>query len=214
MGSSPLARGKLDHAPALIAQIRLIPARAGKTRPCACSDRSDPAHPRSRGENVTVWTADERAEGSSPLARGKPEMGCLPRRKAGLIPARAGKTQGPVLSGHCDRAHPRSRGENPVQQGALGLAAGSSPLARGKQNGLITRTTRVRLIPARAGKTRVRRVEQLLHGAHPRSRGENRCGARFAFGTRGSSPLARGKRAEHGGEHRRLRLIPARAGKT
>ena len=50
-GSSPLTRGKPVLTPPLIAEVRLIPAHAGKTghrRGCAPPGR---AHPRSRGEN-------------------------------------------------------------------------------------------------------------------------------------------------------------------
>ena len=90
----------------------LIPARAGKT--------------------LYRWTSLAGARGSSPLARGKPQLSArfvewlgsspLARGKrggglcrvlcVGLIPARAGKTDEPLTGVNNARAHPRSRGEN------------------------------------------------------------------------------------------------------
>ena len=50
-GSSPLTRGKLAEKVLQAAEMRLIPAHAGKTT--RTPDRLPwiPAHPRSRGEN-------------------------------------------------------------------------------------------------------------------------------------------------------------------
>ena len=50
--------------------------------------------------------------------------------------------------------------------------------------------------------------------AHPRSRGENRVGARARVFPPGSSPLTRGKRGRSSPRRPRRRLIPAHAGKT
>ena len=71
-----------------------------------------------------------------------------------------------------------------------------------------------RLIPAHAGKTlrcgcRCGRI-----WAHPRSRGENPSKARPCCRLRGSSPLTRGKPGLSARTLRRVRLIPAHAGKT
>ena len=70
-GSSPLTRGKLptDEVPALIGG--LIPAHAGKTPPPMDSKALDTAHPRSRGENVSMAPLGTQGWGSSPLTRGK-----------------------------------------------------------------------------------------------------------------------------------------------
>ena len=71
-----------------------------------------------------------------------------------------------------------------------------------------------RLIPARAGNTRVPRIVSMILTAHPRSRGEHCAGgAKQGFGG-GSSPLARGTLARCVCLLARLRLIPARAGNT
>ena len=111
----------------------LIPAHAGKTGLRNTSRAMYRAHPRSRGENVTVSEGWEKLEGSSPLTRGKPEPGPVSASATGLIPAHAGKTTRKAQRRRSDRAHPRSRGENIVV---------SWPYFRGTW-----------LIPAHAGKT-------------------------------------------------------------
>ena len=132
--------------------------------------------------------------GSSPLTRGKQKLPQLQAPQPGLIPAHAGKTESGWNYHAVNRAHPRSRGENPGCDTVRPLTAGSSPLTRGKP-----------------------RVD--LHGvapvvAHPRSRGENgRKGRKVGF-PKGSSPLTRGKQGR-GSEWRCVDgLIPAHAGKT
>ena len=52
-GSSPLTRGKLSDVYDEIRDIRLIPAHAGKTIIRDFLSQFVPAHPRSRGENVS-----------------------------------------------------------------------------------------------------------------------------------------------------------------
>ena len=93
-----------------------------------------------------------------------------------------------------NRAHPRSRGENPT-----------SCLPCWRRTGLI---------PAHAGKTQETANMLASSWAHPRSRGEN-----IEHGTRvnpadGSSPLTRGKLPLQAVMSREGGLIPAHAGKT
>ena len=75
-------------------------------------------------------------------------------------------------------------------------------------------SSRIRLIPARAGNTQSVRSRPSLSPAHPRSRGEHR-GARIRIPfSPGSSPLARGTLGLRSAGGTRHRLIPARAGNT
>ena len=112
LGSSPLTRGKLPRPRGRSSGCRLIPAHAGKTCGRTGFAPSSTAHPRSRGENHHAGYAIDAEAGSSPLTRGKQDLGYRCDGLIGLIPAHAGKTvQGRRRCRH-GRAHPRSRGEN------------------------------------------------------------------------------------------------------
>ena len=213
-GSSPLTRGKLSTRGILAIYGGLIPAHAGKTPSTRPSTRSTRAHPRSRGENVTIGPLTVVDRGSSPLTRGKPSRCGLHRLCRGLIPAHAGKTRSDCRARRNLRAHPRSRGENPTVPVRAGPVAGSSPLTRGKPATRPRRPSSRRLIPAHAGKTGAYWPSETRPWAHPRSRGENASSSRFTATARGSSPLTRGKRAAQRGLFRVAGLIPAHAGKT
>ena len=84
-GSSPLARGLLMGYPNLSPGTRIIPARAGFTAPHRPAAPPRPDHPRSRGVYVVEEVAGVFLGGSSPLARGLPELlpGCA--RVPGII---------------------------------------------------------------------------------------------------------------------------------
>ena len=92
LGSSPRGRGKrvFDAEPDV--RRGLIPAWAGKTRSQGCRGCSTPAHPRVGGENHEIATSADLTAGSSPRGRGKRNHDVAPNRRAGLIPAWAGKT--------------------------------------------------------------------------------------------------------------------------
>ena len=173
---------------------RLIPAHAGKTLTDPSRQLQDPAHPRSRGENITRVVRVIRPHGSSPLTRGKPMSRAWRCGPDGLIPAHAGKTVVYCLPASAVAAHPRSRGENPMTREYLGAADGSSPLTRGKQSGELGIEHEFRLIPAHAGKTVTCATQAVHTAAHPRSRGENTAASRRTTARAGSSPLTRGKR--------------------
>ena len=94
------------------------------------------------------------------------------------------------------------------------LAAGSSPLTRGKPWAAIVDAWNAGLIPAHAGKTTGVEVGGEASGAHPRSRGENRGSRPIVLLLLGSSPLTRGKQARGLPPLGAVGLIPAHAGKT
>ena len=111
-------------------------------------------------------------------------------------------------------AHPRSRGENPVDALCGVLRAGSSPLTRGKLDSAPSDVVLARLIPAHAGKTKSVIMTGIARAAHPRSRGENEIARAEDVNGNGSSPLTRGKPGTDFGSPSLDRLIPAHAGKT
>ena len=131
-----------------------------------------------------------------------------------LIPAHAGKTASRITRPKPERAHPRSRGENPVSSAICRTSGGSSPLTRGKPRNLRHERSAPGLIPAHAGKTSGAVHVPVSAGAHPRSRGENRSPSGVRVGLGGSSPLTRGKRHAVRARGNPGGLIPAHAGKT
>ena len=152
-GSSPLTRGKPLATSRAARWLRLIPAHAGKTTHPVCSHAGAEAHPRSRRENPYSPCSLTVRSGSSPLTRGKlisvVRVSPTPR----LIPAHAGKTAFAAPGCNGDGAHPRSRGENTGEYSAYTFHDGSSPLTRGKRRSSPSRSRRLWLIPAHAGKT-------------------------------------------------------------
>ena len=152
--------------------------------------------------------------GSSPLARGTRGRGYPPWSCLRLIPARAGNTHAPMTRQRSHTAHPRSRGEHTVSVEPPSQTGGSSPLARGTRLIVFPGYGVGRLIPARAGNTVYRAAYHIPYSAHPRSRGEHETSNTTVSKRSGSSPLARGTPVNLAKNHRRERLIPARAGNT
>ena len=176
--------------------------------------RSARAHPRACGENTVYMFRAARTCGSSPRVRGKRNRNGNRAWSPGLIPARAGKTPPAPSSAPAPRAHPRACGENLERTSAPGTVRGSSPRVRGKPVPLTRPLGLLRLIPARAGKTRAPHPHRGAQPAHPRACGENYVHLVNALARGGSSPRVRGKLDPRPPPHQPNRLIPARAGKT
>ena len=213
-GSSPLARGLLDHGVHTPVCVGIIPARAGFTVGPLGGNAGQGDHPRSRGVYTARSSSTPSPSGSSPLARGlrgdrRPRC---PRTR--IIPARAGFTDQGAQAGPVAGDHPRSRGVyRPIERPGIG-ALGSSPLARGLRRDRPPRRLRPGIIPARAGFTP--RPGRQAAGApdHPRSRGVYAPGRGVRGGQDGSSPLARGLPPVTRMVTKPCRIIPARAGFT
>ena len=172
--------------------VRIIPARAGFTRPDARSSTTRGDHPRSRGVYAGTSFKTMLQRGSSPLARGLRGRNPGGRGHRGIIPARAGFTMG--LPGRCAliRDHPRSRGVYDQAWDDTMDGWGSSPLARGLPRPHALGARQGRIIPARAGFTRPGRRCPDPPGDHPRSRGVYLRSPTTEPCQSGSSPLARG----------------------
>ena len=174
----------------------------------------NPDHPRSRGVYSRSRSPRLIARGSSPLARGLLGQKRLDVRSAWIIPARAGFTRRLPESLREWWDHPRSRGVYPPLELALISPHGSSPLARGLLIVVRHIFSVSRIIPARAGFTRVRCTGECNRQDHPRSRGVYvECRTQTSQPS-GSSPLARGLRVHCARGRRPLGIIPARAGFT
>ena len=213
-GSSPRVRGKLRQDGERGVLNGLIPARAGKTSKGSPTLSKRWAHPRACGENEQYLVLRALEEGSSPRVRGKHRRVVDRPARAGLIPARAGKTGPSSRTRLPGPAHPRACGENWALFPAPVASSGSSPRVRGKPAVGGDSTNAYRLIPARAGKTRHPHVWVMAGAAHPRACGENHRVPEVDQRRLGSSPRVRGKRPPGGPCVPRARLIPARAGKT
>ena len=194
LGSSPRGRGKRGEDCLPRARLRLIPARAGKTRRPPSPVRVFQAHPRAGEENLRRCFPFLHLSGSSPRGQGKRERLADRVPHGRLIPARAGKTALSPPMGWNSTAHPRAGGENSTVERLSLSYSGSSPRGRGKRARIVGRSAGVRLIPARAGKTTTSTPSRPTLRAHPRAGGENqRLGCRGRL-RRGSSPRGRGKR--------------------
>ena len=193
-GSSPLARGLRRTCTCCAHCTGIIPARAGFT--CRTRQSSFPSwdHPRSRGVYSPCVTWGEWMDGSSPLARGLRELAFQPGGSPGIIPARAGFTDGLYLTPTERRDHPRSRGVYASFGASHAEDGGSSPLARG--------------LPFRA------EGDDGVVTDHPRSRGVYMSILADQRPASGSSPLARGLLDQIDHALVRAGIIPARAGFT
>ena len=138
----------------------------------------------------------------------------LAGRAARLIPARAGSTNPPLPGPHPGSAHPRASGEHLPQTRQDAAACGSSPRERGAPDAEDDGLGGGRLIPARAGSTRLWSRWCSVRSAHPRASGEHRTAWAYSPGVYGSSPRERGAHQRDHPQVRVRRLIPARAGST
>ena len=213
-GSSPLARGLRKDSSVYAGRRRIIPARAGFTRPVRRRGRAGRDHPRSRGVYLNGEHEAFPDGGSSPLARGLRPAGAGRLDPEGIIPARAGFTH-PRLRRHARGPdHPRSRGVYRRPGRFLTPSEGSSPLARGLPSRAPERPAPGRIIPARAGFTgHLVRITGMRQD-HPRSRGVYKVTLCSGVLDVGSSPLARGLRVVAASRRSTTGIIPARAGFT
>ena len=133
---------------------------------------------------------------------------------AGIIPARAGSTNGPPPTPRSCRDHPRSRGVDNSRRPSTDSGWGSSPLARGRPISVRAELNRHGIIPARAGSTRRRCGSTRQPPDHPRSRGVDQHRELRELLKYGSSPLARGRPGLKDSQQELVGIIPARAGST
>ena len=213
-GSSPLARGLQGPHRAVQERRGIIPARAGFTGRCRSRARGRRDHPRSRGVYGSWGTEGRMHQGSSPLARGLPDVWTEDGMVGGIIPARAGFTPASRRRWRCARDHPRSRGVYQWRPSAMAVWRGSSPLARGLPAAMRAIGNSVGIIPARAGFTGLGGIPGGESRDHPRSRGVYRGSTNSTEAAFGSSPLARGLLDGLRADLATVRIIPARAGFT
>ena len=213
-GSSPRVRGKPAGSCRVPPRLRIIPARAGQTRPDTCPllGRSD--HPRACGANLTPTGSNMVGLGSSPRVRGKPLDLLVAVVDLRIIPARAGQTRHSMRRIPAIADHPRACGANAAYFCTVALESGSSPRVRGKQLRGLHGGHHLRIIPARAGQTRPPSWWSSRTPDHPRACGANARSHSTTRSASGSSPRVRGKPIPTQCGSANMRIIPARAGQT
>ena len=170
-GSSPLARGLPAALTDQEITLRIIPARAGFTRPRPGPPSRPRDPPRSRGVYAPAHHLHPQRPASSPPARALPARTPGRRPARGRIPARAGFTPPRHPHRRAHRDHPRSRGVYWRPPARPPERPGSSPLARGLRGAPSVVAYITGIIPARAGFTRDARRGAHAGADHPRSRG-------------------------------------------
>ena len=111
-GSPPHARGRLIGSHPIRVGRGITPACAGKTDrlPARTALRAD--HPRMRGEDFMLASAQPLAAGSPPHARGRLHEHTELTLAERITPACAGKTRWRKARSPPKRDHPRMRGED------------------------------------------------------------------------------------------------------
>ncbi len=171
-------------------------------------------HPRGRGEHSRQSVTISGPVGSSPRARGTPNICCSSITHPRFIPAGAGNTLPDPEQERIRPVHPRGRGEHSFNTHQMKFCNGSSPRARGTRLRPLQQLGHRRFIPAGAGNTFVKVVCPVEAPVHPRGRGEHFQHPPLGTGMVGSSPRARGTPARTGFYLAWIRFIPAGAGNT
>ena len=211
-GSSPHARGtRYGHNGPRIT-TRFIPACAGNAPGTGLRESWPTVHPRMRGERLPAGSEIRMPDGSSPHARGTPDIAIVALLDERFIPACAGNAAYPQFIAHDHRVHPRMRGERTHRHKGIDLYIGSSPHARGTHPRPCRHLCPFRFIPACAGNARALFAAALRAAVHPRMRGERSSPQLMTQWPPGSSPLARGTRRGRGDLPQWRRGIPAGAG--
>ena len=171
MGSPPRARGKVSIKFAVVDDIRITPACAGKRHHAKPPLRNKGSPPRARGKDGRKRNLDGRP-GITPRARGKGYTISRSKRAVGITPACAGKSGERSVTSRQARDHPRVRGEKVPWVLPGNTQPGSPPRARGKAGSGWSCATSSGITPACAGKSRLTLKSPALPGDHPRVRGE------------------------------------------
>ena len=170
-------------------------------------------YPRVGGETTTAELSGVQVTGLSPRGRGNRRRRRRAVRRAGSIPAWAGKPCPSLQSCSTFGVYPRVGGETNARKRTNRASSGLSPRGRGNPSGDSSRLASFGSIPAWAGKPRAERGREIGQKVYPRVGGETgRRGPRYA-GVTGLSPRGRGNRSRAIPLVAGQRSIPAWAGK-
>ena len=130
----------------------ITPARAGKSLSMRVSHSTAQDHPRACGEKSAAMQNNLAREGSPPRVRGKGFRRRGAGHRAGITPARAGKSHASACGRTWFRDHPRACGEKKSRLRSRRAWPGSPPRVRGKEGESGENVGDFRITPARAGK--------------------------------------------------------------
>ena len=156
--------------------------------------KTQPVHPRGRGEHTWPDLSGNSRDGSSPRTRGTPLRSGFRIHVRRFIPADAGNTNSSCCISIFIAVHPRGRGEHKTDGAACKDKTGSSPRTRGTLATAKEWRAARRFIPADAGNTAQAPRRLFCPTVHPRGRGEHRIQAECRGTHCGSSPRTRGTR--------------------
>ena len=171
-GSSPRMRGSPHPYPCPVLQSGIIPAHAGLTSSSRIRARLSWDHPRACGAHSVPLASGSRTEGSSPRMRGSLTKKIYFNDEFGIIPAHAGLTYHMFSGKNLQRDHPRACGAHRVRVQPVAVNEGSSPRMRGSLHRNQQQPYLVGIIPAHAGLTLNRKINEGSIRDHPRA-----CGA-------------------------------------
>ena len=146
--------------------------------------------------------------------RGKVARRGAGSRRAGIIPACAGKRLPSPRQDGTRSDHPRVCGEKNEAKRIIMVSVGSSPRVRGKVAPRHGHRGAFGIIPACAGKSHCPFLSALTGRDHPRVCGEKRDERPITLQVMGSSPRVRGKAAPQDARKWKRGIIPACAGKS
>ena len=172
LGSPPHTRGKAPLRITLKANLRITPAYAGKSAFSFARQSFSRDHPRIRGEKLLPLQDLLHEVGSPPHTRGKDGYRVTKIVAPGITPAYAGKSLLWLVQVSHLWDHPRIRGEKNTPDIFCAWHLGSPPHTRGKDKWQFTKSAKLRITPAYAGKSFLFFTHSHIKGDHPRIRGE------------------------------------------
>ena len=214
VGSPPRGRGKVVVVHIIGAVHGITPAWAGKRPLLWTLGRRSRDHPRVGGEKFQKPIGMLQDTGSPPRGRGKVFLFTYINVCEGITPAWAGKRLLPSWRDTREWDHPRVGGEKHITEYIRSIEMGSPPRGRGKVTQDAVSGKHLRITPAWAGKSRIRRRSRHRDGDHPRVGGEKLGFTDVDAIEEGSPPRGRGKVHKIGEVRQHDRITPAWAGKS
>ncbi len=213
-GPSPRGWGNQRVGIQLVATIRAIPTRVGKSS-ARQALQSDPAgHPHAGGEIVQNSESWLFAFGPSPRGWGNPRYFDQTLTTHRAIPTRVGKSTSDIAARLATPGHPHAGGEiaHPTRESVL--SAGPSPRGWGNRGGQAERIRCARAIPTRVGKSDENGMRRTGRTGHPHAGGEILAKRLVSRSLVGPSPRGWGNPLILPSTFFSMRAIPTRVGKS